>query len=839
MSRLRIALLFLLPAVPSWAQTANIQPADLSHGATLPPTSAALVDEATAPLVNPAGLGLVSGFQLFYVHERNPATDQIADGLYFAENLFGILTPGFAIEWLRGHGSASGVAGAAGGPSRRRFTWSLAAGSPLLSLGAAYHVFSSGNNADLDALSSWDVGLASRPSRYFALGIAVQNVDRPSHGAIAFNRRYDFALGLRPIGDRYTLAVDYLLNDAIAGSSSRMQYTLQAQVLNGLVLGAGLSHGFNGENVLFQGSITLNASRFGLTYAGGGSSAGGDHVVMARLSSRKYPAFTLAPDKFAVLDLPDLLSKSSSPLAFLGFTEADPYLRLTRLLDNVARDPNLKGLVLRIEMLPHVGLGKAMELRQAILRLRGSGKKVVAVLLSAGDTEYLLASAADQIYTVPEAQLLINGFAANALFVGTAMEKLGVQWEVARVGAYKNAPDLLTRSDMSPEQRETVNAYLDTDVRNFRSAVMSSRQLSSQQLDQVWAEGLIPPRAAKEMGLVDDVISLPDLEEKLRQLLPGAHFDRRYRPRDVKEMRWGQAPQIAVVPVIGTIANGKSQEDPLGLIEVAGAQTVVRALRRAQEDPGVAAIVVRVDSGGGDGLASDLIYRAVLDAKKRKPVIASMGDVAASGGYYAAMGADQIFASPTTITGSIGVFFLKPVAKNLAEKLGVHHETIRRGELSNLTSLLDPWTPKERAAAQKWVNAFYDSFITEVAASRKLTKDQVDAIARGRVWSGEDAKARGLVDEMGGLLEAIAGARRRAHIPDREQVEIAIIGEARGLLAAFGEKDGLLADALGDRAQAQPLSPAIRALAGEIGLDQVLLLEPTIKAMMPFTLQVH
>jgi len=836
MARPRILLASVLLAGPALAQTLNLQPTDLSSGATLPPTSAALIDEATAPLVNPAGLGHVSGIQLFYLHERNIATDQIADGLYFAESLFGILEPGFAIEWLRGRGRNGGV----GAPSRRRFTWSLATGSKFLSLGAAYHVFSSSDNADLDALTSWDVGMSSRPSPYFSLGVAVQNVDRPSHGAVAFNRRYDFALGLRPIGDRFTFAVDYLLNDAIAGSSSRMQYTLQAEIFKGVTLGAGLGHGFNGEDILFQGSLTLDTSHLGLTYAGGGSSGGSDHVVMARLSSRKYPAIAFAPEKFALLDLGDLLSKANrSPLAFLGFTEADPYLRLTRLLDDVVRDPNLKGVVLKIDNLSDVGLGKAMELRQAILRLRGAGKNAAAVLLSVGDAEYLIASAADQIYAVPEALLLINGFAANALFVGSAMEKLGVQWEVARVGEYKNFPDLFTRSDMSPEQRETVNAYLDTDVRNFRSALMQSRQLSSQKLDQVWAEGLVTPKAAKELGLIDDVIAPPELEKKLGQVFPGAHYDRSYRPRDVKDVHWGERRRIAVVPVIGTIAGGKSQEDPLGLVEIAGAETVVRALRRAEQDPFVAAIVVRVDSGGGDGLASDLMYRAVLEAKKKKPVIASMGDVAASGGYYASMGADQIFAEPTTITGSIGVFFIKPVAKNLAEKLGVHHESIRRGELSNINSLLDPWTAKERAAAQKWVNAFYDNFITEVAASRKMSKEQVDKIGRGRVWSGEDAKARGLVDEMGGLLEAIDAARRRAQIPDREEVEIAIIGEPRGFLAALGDRDGLLADVIGDRAQAQPLSPAIRALAGEVGLDQALLLEPTIKAMMPFTLKVR
>jgi len=233
------------------------------------------------------------------------------------------------------------------------------------------------------------------------------------------------------------------------------------------------------------------------------------------------------------------------------------------------------------------------------------------------------------------------------------------------------------------------------------------------------------------------------------------------------------------------------------------------------------------------------MYRAVLEAKKRKPVIASMGDVAASGGYYAAMGADQVFAEPTTITGSIGVFFVKPVFNPLAEKLGVHHETIKRGDLSNFVNLLDPWTPEEKAAAQKWVDAFYDGFITEVAKSRRMSREQVDAIARGRVWSGLDAKGKGLVDEMGGLLEAIDAAKARAGIPASEDCEISILGEPRGLLSSLAGSDGMFSAVLGETSAPPALPATLGQLATEIGADQVLLLQPGVKAMMPFTLKVR
>jgi len=620
-----------------------------------------------------------------------------------------------------------------------------------------------------------------------------------------------------------------------------MQYTLQAELLKGLVVGGGLSHGFNsGEGVSFQASLTLNTSYFGLTYAGGGSPSGADHVILARVSTQRYPSVASPEGKVALIDVTDMMSRgTTSALSFFGISEADPYLRLLRLLDACTRDPELAGVVLKIDNLSEVGLGRAEELRQTVVRMRGAGKKVIAVLLAAGDSEYLIASGADRVYAVPESTLLINGFAATPIFLGSAMDKLGVHWEVARVGAYKSAPDIFTRTGISPEERETIDAYLDSDVRSFEAALASTRNITPEKIRAVWREALVTPLKAKELGLIDDIIVPADLESRVKELEPRSIYEPGYRPGQIRDDRWGEKRQIAIVPILGTIAGGKSQEDPLGLAKIAGADTVVRALRRAQDDPLVSAIVVRIDSGGGDGLASDLMYRAVLEAKKRKPVIASMGDVAASGGYYAAMGADRVFAEPTTITGSIGVFIIKPVLNPLAEKLGIHHETIQRGELANFINLLDPWTPQEQRAAQNWVNAFYDEFITEVSKSRKIAKERVDAMAKGRVWSGADAKQRGLVDEVGGLLDAIDAARERAGIPKSEDLSLEIIGEPHGLIGALGGADGLLSRALGDPMPAQPVPPALQQLAKEIGLDQAVLLQPTVKAMMPFTLRVR
>jgi protease-4 len=418
------------------------------------------------------------------------------------------------------------------------------------------------------------------------------------------------------------------------------------------------------------------------------------------------------------------------------------------------------------------------------------------------------------------------------------MDKLGVSWDVARVGEYKTAPEQLTRRDMSPAQRETLNAYLDTQVEHYEAGVAKTRNVTRERLREAWSTGILTAARAKELGLVNGLLLPEELDAKLEALAPGARYDPFYSPRNEREARWGGRRRIAVVPVLGSISGGKSRESPLGGGTIAGAETVTLALERARKDPSVVAIVVRVDSGGGDVLASELMYRAVLEARKAKPVIASMGDVAASGGYYAAMGAHEIWASPTTLTGSIGVFYLKPVLRGLlGDKLGLNQETLTRAPMADLFNTWSPWTEPQQKAVQSWVDSAYDDFITQVAVSRNLDKAKVDGMARGRVWSGAMARDRGLVDGLGGLVEAVEAARKRAGVAPEEDLDLVVLGEPRGLLSSLGGEPGVLAGLL---PPAEPvLSPAVRGLVREAGLETPEVLEPGLKALQPFTLTVR
>ncbi|PTL80455.1 signal peptide peptidase SppA [Vitiosangium sp. GDMCC 1.1324] len=824
-----LPFLLLLPGL-ALAQTGLIvQPAVPPRGVTLPPTSAALVDEATALSVNPAGLRFIGPGQLFYLHERDLARDQLGDGLFLGTSLFGGLGVGFSLEWMRGHGL----------PDYRKTSFGLALGSGKLSLGAGYHNISS-RDGSLDRLYGWDLGLTVRPARYLSVGAVVKDVNAPSEGPYTMPRSYNLAVGVRPFGERLTLGADYLASEGNWGDG-RLSYTLQGTVISGVRLGAGLSHGLGTDNALaLQFSLTLDSSNFGLTYAGGGAESGGlDHVVAVRVSSQRYPNLQLGGGSVALVDLDDqLVERGGLGLPLIGGSGEDPFIRLMRWMDEATKDPRLKGVLLKVSGLPGVDWAKADELRQAVLRMRAAGKRVMAVLYSVDDRAYFVGSAADEVYALPASSLLVNGLAASILYLGGTMEKLGVTWDVARVGDYKTAPEQFTRKDLSPAERETVEAYLDAQTAHDVEAVTTARHITPERLREAWTAGILTAVRAKELGLVDGVLLPEELDSKLKTLVPGAHYNPYYAPHDERDPRWSGRRRIAVVPVLGTIAGGKSRKTPLAGEAIAGAETVALALERAQRDPSVVAIVLRVDSGGGDVLASELMYRAVLEAKKYKPVIASMGDVAASGGYYTAMGADEIWASPTTLTGSIGVFFVKPALRGLlGDKLGANEEIISRAPMATLLNSWNPWTEAEQKAVQAWVNSAYDDFITQVSVSRKLDKTKVDSVARGRVWTGAAAKERGLVDQMGGLMDAITSARKRAGVPSQEELELKVLGEPGGLFSSLGGEPGV--DSVLRPAETPALPPGVQALVRDSGLDTPWLLEPGLKAVQPFTLTVR
>ncbi len=823
------SLILPLLASTALAQTASVGTADPSRGTTLLPGSSAWSDEATSLVYNPAGLGRVGRLNGWYVHERSNVRPQDNDGVWMATSIGDYVGLGVSFQWLR--------PGAGLGIDRAKSSLGFSVGPQLLSVGATVNWFTSSN---VQWVTTLDVGVQSRPLRWLSFGLFVRNLNEPKATLLGlttnFGREWTVGVGVRPFGERLTVGVDWIAPETTPLARSRMQYTVQATVVRGVRLLAGFSHSFTpGDSLFFHGGIGLDLENIGYTQGVAFSNGQANWQFAARFSLDKYGS-VIPQQKLAVVSLSDLGTNSGTTLgALLGLASEDRYVKFLRFLERAANDPELRGVVLKVEG-SGVGLARADEVRQAIVKLRAAGKKVFAYVLSASDTEYLMISACDGIYAAPESMMLIDGLRSSVTFFGGTAKKFGIDVDVARVGAYKSFPEQFTRQDMSDPQRETINAYLDSNVKTVAARIKEARHIEPEAWQAAIDEGLKPAKRAVELHQIDAVMTPQQFDELISQQLPGVRVARDYEPFDTRDDRWGKKKSIAVIPVLGNIAGGKNQTTPFTGDLVAGAQTFIEAINQAAEDSNVAAIVVRVDSGGGDGLASDLMYRAVLEAKKRKPVIASMGDVAASGGYYVAMGADQIVASPTTLTGSIGVFFAKPAIKRLAEDLGTTQISIQRGKLAGITDTFDPWTPEQKIAAQKWIEDFYDSFITEAAASRKMTKVAIDAVARGRVWSGEDAKARGLVDQLGGLMDAIALAKEKSGLT--EELAINVYQTSPGIIPALlgAAAPNVLLEV---QLPSQKLPIGLQTLAEQLGNASWLLESPRVQARLEYSIDVR
>jgi protease-4 len=815
----------LLVSSTALAQTSAVGGEDLSRGTTVLPGSAALTDEATSLVLNPAGLGRVGRLNAWYFHERSNVRNQDNDGLWLATSVGDFVGLGVSVQWLR--------PGPSGTEARQQSSFGLSVGPNAFSLGASLHWFRGGPVQSLTAL---DIGFQFRPSRWFSAAAFVRNVNAPSNDQTTLGREWTLGVGVRPWNERLTLAIDWVANERSL-ASSRLQYTLQLNVLGGVRLMAGVSHSFLDQSpIFFHGGIGVDFDMFGYTQ-GVAYAAGQLNWQFAGRFSLDSHESVITRRKIGVVSLSELGGSPSLTVgSVIGLTNEDRYLQFLQLLDLATQDQELQALVIKVEN-SGLGLARADEIRAGIVKLRATGKKVFAYVYSVTDTEYLAISACDGIYAAPQAMILVDGLRTSVTFFGNTAKRYGIDVDVARVGAFKSFPEQFTRPDMSDEQRETINAYLRSQVSNMSARIQQGRGIEPQSWQAAVDEGLKPPRRAVTLKQIDALMTPQQFDEFIGQQVPNAsEVEQQYQPLRTRTERWGVQPVIAVIPVLGGISGGKNSTSPL-TGETAGASSFIAAISSAASDDAVRAIVLRIDSGGGDALASDLMYRAVLEAKKRKPVVASMGDVAASGGYYVAMGADTILASPSTLTGSIGVFFAKPAIKRLAEEFGTTQVSISSGKLAGITDMFDPWTPEQRQAAQGWIDDFYDSFITEVAASRNMPKAAVDAVARGRVWSGQDALAHGLVDQLGGLSDAIALAKQRANV--REPLGVKFYSQTPGLLASVM---GAVAPAAVLEAPwpAVPFLPAgLQSLAEQLGAASWLLEKPGVQARLEFAVEIR
>ncbi len=758
--------------------------------APLPQRLAADVDDAYALRFNPAGLGFLDGTELRAAVGREQRWDDGGStglAVYWAASIFDTVAFGLSREqdWLPDSVESAetrvGVGIQRGG----------------LGIGAAFR------RADLtgaESVDGWDFGLTWRLSRWFSLATTFTDVTDAVVG-----RSYGVSLATRPGWDRLLLGVS-------AATAPRVDdgfdfgARLEIELVRGIRAGLGaqarrLPGGFEAVGVLTQVAVD-----FGRVSTGGFLNSVEPGVQFAaEVAVRSEPrARVLASSSVVVAQLGGDLTPGPDFYLLRGEAELRPYGTAPRAIAALAYADQVPSVQLTFGRLT-IGWANAEELRRALQTVRKAGRPVDCVLGAANDITYFVASACSRLVALPPTVLRFDGLATTQIYLGEALDRLGVAVEVERIGAYKNAPDSFTRSGMSEEERDRLGRYLDTVDAARVGMIAEGRGMSEVAVRAGIDRGVLTATEALAGGFIDAVVWPDEIDEHFygRSQSKQSVFHALTATPPVKSWRPEDGSMVAVVHVDAPITGGASSASPLGLGRTVGALDLLAALERCEREARIKAVVLRVDSPGGDAGASELVARAVSRLAQKKPVVASFGNVAASGGYYVAAPATRIFAEPTTLTGSIGIYLLELDLSRLLGRLGVGVEVLGRGALSGASNSFTPLTPAARARLRSALGDSYRRFLEVVAAGRGRPVEEIEPLAEGRVWSGRDALGVGLVDELGGLGEAILYASRAAgrdpgeldllQLPEKAAIDLGPLSGLRLFRAASGapSQDGV------------------------------------------------
>jgi protease IV len=606
--------------------------------------------------------------------------------------------------------------------------------------------------------TAWDLGAGWRPLPWLGIGAVGHDIGSPAP-EWGVRSAWRVGVALRPLGEPLVLGIDHAWiesdhasepMDRVVGATLRVHpvrgLALRAQVTSSLEFGAGIE-------------LLLGGTGIG----GWAADVGGDAPGAAVALFSADPSERLSHGRRRVAEVRLKGAYPYEPRARFLSAPDESYFHLLKRVREASRDPSLGGLLLVLDEVD-LSLAQVEELRDLVAAVRAAGRPVVAYLDEASGTRaYYLATAADRVVMHPSASLDLKGLSTEMLYFRGTLDLLGVEPQFVKRSDYKSGPEPYTRTGPSDAEREQTETLLDDLYGAIVAAVATGRKRTADEARALVDGGPWTAAQAEEKGLVDDLLYPDDLEDDLGDVFPeGYHVDDEYLAR-MDQSGWRAPRAIAVVVVEGPIVSGPSQAPGLLGGAATGAETVVKALDQARQDPSVKAVVLRVDSPGGSAFASEDIAHAVDRLREDgKPVVASMGGVAASGGYYVLSGAGAIYAEPSTITGSIGVYSGRFSLAGLYDRIGVDATIFSRGRHAAMDASSRPWDPSDLAVVEREVEATYDRFKQRVAAGRKLDPAVVERVARGRVWSGSRASTLGLVDASGGLYDAVDRARQDA-----------------------------------------------------------------------------
>ena len=524
------------------------------------------------------------------------------------------------------------------------------------------------------------------------------------------------------------------------------------------------------------------------------------------------------------------------PIPFLNDEQPLTIAENWQMLRNAAADSRIQAVVLEPRGLG-VGWAKLEELRADILNFKKSGKPVYAFLRGASTKEYYLATAADKVFMSPEDELDVKGLRAELMFFKGTLDKLGVEMEFEHVGKYKDAPDMFTKNESSPETREVLNQLLDQFYGDLINTVAEGRKKSPDAVRALIDNGPFIGKEALDGGLIDALIYEDQMYDQLRQQLKlntmAKIADHDYSHAAASNLGVDGPTKIALLVGQGDITRGSTNDSGDNGITSAG---MIRQLRAVRDDASIKGVILRIDSPGGDGIASDDILHEAKLLSQKKPTVISMSDLAASGGYFIAMTGDPVVAYRNTETGSIGVFFGKVNLRGLYDKLGVKKEIMKRGRFADIDTEYAPLNDEQRAKLRTEIEVFYKGFVQRVADGRQRKYDDVEPLAQGRVWTGAQAKQNGLVDEIGGIDRAIEMVKQKAKIGASEKITLVAYPPRRNLLQVLMDRDTDLTS-IESRLVDLRIEEQVRELVGDLPLR--VLSRGGILRLMPYRITIR
>ncbi|HET9626641.1 MAG TPA: signal peptide peptidase SppA [Kofleriaceae bacterium] len=806
-------------------------------GLELPTTPLAGEHDARAVVANPGGLALVRGSELTLALDLEQQDVAAAAGqgfgAYAATTLGGQLVPrlglGVGLEWLRP--TRDQLAPDPGQPFRFSLGAALGLGRTA-GLGVTWHHFHAASV--LDGVDTFDLGLSWRLANFLAIGGVVRDLATSDLAGVPVERRYEAELVVRPAAtDRLELGLGGRVGeihgdvDGWARAALRVargvyvQAELEDRARRTILADADLATADVRDGRDLRATVGLELSFGGVgvaTQATGLRAAGANHLLGGTFLV--HAASVAAP---SVLGTPDHIER----VELAGTIGVRELTGLVARLRAIGRDPTAKAVVVTFDA-PSAGWATFEELRDEIVRLRQAGKKIFAYLTSGTGRDYYVASAAHKIYIDPVGGLRLVGMAGSTMYFRGAFDLLGVVPQFEKIGEYKSAPEQFTETGPTPVAAGMRNEMFESLWQKWLTTVAEARHLTPAQVTAIVDGGPYTAGALAHDSLLVDAVAGPDkisqlIVSELGEVMPIAS------PRVDRPERW-ERPGVAIVYVDGDITDGKSRSVPLLGENLAGGETLLAAIAAARADPRIGAIILRINSPGGSAVASELVAREVFATRGVKPILCSMADVAASGGYFVAAGCDLIFAEPMTITGSIGIFTGKFDVGGLAKKLGISVDTVKHGAHADLESMYRPYTDEERAVVRDGLHYAYGRFVAAVAEGRALSRDAVDAVGRGHVWTGAQAAPIHLVDRFGGLEDAIDEAKRRLGLATDTRVQLYELPSAPpSLLGALGSWLGASEAA---RASLGDL-PMVRSVLR--GVPASILVAPaTVQARLPF-----